>query len=202
MIYLTTSLISIISSTNYILLLILIELGEAPHTGFYKWLKSPHNLQVFAENIDSILPGLNSMPTGFTPFEFPERDPDILLHYMRAMKLFPGFGKLSERNFCVSFQNRINHSAERPIVRKLCNYGPWKPFCRDFNTGGERYKNTTWDKIVANITGYVRHAPVRPSENWRRSDSHFFEIAHCQFVLCVHGGGVDPSPKVCSRVSF
>ena len=170
--------------------------GEEPHRSFYQWVDSPLNRHVFVENMDTMMAGLGSIPTGFTPFEFPQRDPDILLQYQEAMALSPGFGKLSERNFCVSFQNRINHSEERPIVRDNCN-GAWKPFCRDFNTGKERYINETWSTLVRMITANFRGVSVDSlTQKWQRADSHFFDLAHCQFVLCVHGGGVDPSPKV------
>ena len=146
---------------------------------------------MFVENLDTVLPRVEPMPIGLNPRESFDRDPDNFIHYMRAMKLFPGFGKLSERNLCVSFQNRINHSAERPMVKRQCMTA-WAPFCRNFN---ERIKNETWDRMVLEVGASVRGEPIL-KPNWGKVDLHFFDLAHCQFILCVHGGGLDPSPKV------
>jgi hypothetical protein len=125
----------------------------------------PNILHYFSENHDKNHPRVSTLPTGFP--HNPTLDPSTVQDSLR--KNMGPFIPLNQRTTRIFVTDRIRG-------------GPWFQARRDVagycvNTSSAFCRTTTDAETGANHEIFVHG------------------VQNAQFIMCVHGGGLDPSPK-------
>lgn len=138
----------------------------------------------FAENLDELDQRVTALPIGINPGEMPENDADSIV------PLIAHNVSLHDRPLTVLQSDRIRRGAqwlERAHVLHLCNTD-WSDFCHS--------RQPTPENHVLNPA--INATSI---ENQHHMDFLDALSAH-SFVLCPHGGGLDPSPKAWEAIAM
>jgi hypothetical protein len=145
--------------------------------GWESMVKDPRIVHWFAENHDISHPKLSTLPTGFTEENYYKPLPDGQ-SYPSDIKALETYVLLDKRPLTVLHADRIRDGrgqmATRAEVEAMCKKIDWciQPFEIDVSKGDhpDADKGVSHDEYL----GYLADSP---------------------FIACVHGGGIDPSPK-------
>jgi hypothetical protein len=138
----------------------------------------------FAENLDELDQRVAAVPIGINPGEFPENDADFIIPFIARNVSF------RSRPLTMLQSDRIRIGPqwlERLHVLHLCNTD-WSEFCRS--------RKPTPENHLLNSAIYATSI-----ENKHHNDFLKALSAH-SFVLCPHGGGLDPSPKAWEAIAM
>lgn len=139
------------------------------------WQHDPRIAHIFVENLDTAPTSerVSPIPIGMNPIEFK----DSPLGHDWALAHAPATVNLAaERPLRVLCADRMQgRGSERMQVKQLCN--------------------TSWSAVCYTPHGWQKTADYEIVDSEIRK-GYFRFIQRFTFVLCVHGGGIDPNPKV------